>query len=52
MSRPELQATAGLVAGRMKDFEERGAKPHASTRARLANGLRAADLGRFGDEEG
>ena len=39
--RPELQAAAGPVAGRVKDFEERGAKPHATTRARLAKVLRA-----------
>jgi hypothetical protein len=39
MSRPELQHAAALVAGRVKDFEERGAKPHAATRGRLANVL-------------
>jgi hypothetical protein len=50
MTRLELQAAAGLVAGRVKDFEDRGAKPQAATRAKLAKVLRAPDLERFGDE--
>jgi hypothetical protein len=50
MSRPELQAAAGLVPGRVKGFEERGAKPHATTRDMPARVLRAPDLEWFGDE--
>jgi transcriptional regulator with XRE-family HTH domain len=49
LSRQALQAAAGLVAGRVKDFEERGVKPWATTRARLAKVLRAPDLERFGE---
>jgi hypothetical protein len=50
LSRSEVQAAAGLAVGRLKSLEERGAKPRARTRARLAKVLRAPDLGRFGDE--
>jgi hypothetical protein len=49
MNRPELEAAAGLVPGRVKDFEERGVKPNPATLARLAKVLRAPDLQRFGD---
>jgi hypothetical protein len=52
MSRLELQAAAGLVVGRIKNLEERGAKPQARTRARLAKVLRAPHLERFGDKKG
>jgi hypothetical protein len=38
------------VAERVKDFEERGAKPQQATRAKLAKVLRAPNLERFGDE--
>jgi hypothetical protein len=51
MSRTELEAAAGLLNGRLKRFEERGVKPWASTRARLAKVLRAPDLERFGEEQ-
>jgi hypothetical protein len=50
MTRPELEAAAGLMPGRVKGFEERGVKPYPATRARLAKVLRAPDLERFGDE--
>jgi hypothetical protein len=52
MSRTELEAAAVLATGRVKGFEERGAKPWASTRARLAKVLRAPDLERFGGMKG
>jgi hypothetical protein len=39
-----------VSVGRIKDLEEGTAKPHATTRARLAKVLRAKDLERFGDE--
>jgi hypothetical protein len=50
MIRSQLETAAGLPAGVVKYFEERGVKPHASTRAKLAKVLRAPDLERFGDE--
>jgi transcriptional regulator with XRE-family HTH domain len=52
LTRKELEEAAGLGAGRAKEFEEGRAKPHASTRARLAKVLGAPDLERFGDEGG
>jgi hypothetical protein len=47
---PETATPAGLAAGRVKGFEERGVKPYPATRARLAKVLRAPDLERFGEE--
>ena len=52
LSRSEVQAAAGLAVGCLKNLEDRGAKPQARTRARLAKVLRAPDLERFGDERG
>jgi hypothetical protein len=46
------RVAAELGTGHAKDFEERGAKPQARTRARLAKVLRAPDLERFGDGDG
>jgi hypothetical protein len=48
--RTELEAAAGVPAGRIRLFEDGTAKPHASTGARLAKALRAPDLQRFGEE--
>jgi hypothetical protein len=50
LSGSEVQAAAGLAVGRLKNLEDRGAKPQARTRAGLAKVLRAPDLERFGDE--
>jgi hypothetical protein len=47
LTRKELQEAAGLATGRVRDFEEGGAKPHASTWARQARVLGAPDLERF-----
>jgi hypothetical protein len=51
LTRKELEEAAALGTGRAKDFEERGAKPQAATRARLAKALGAPDLERFGDDD-
>jgi hypothetical protein len=50
LTRTQLQAATGLAPGAVKNLEERGAKPWAVARARLAKVLRAPDLERFGDE--
>jgi hypothetical protein len=49
LSRSEVQAAAGLAVGRLKNLEDRGAKPQQRTRPRLAKVLRAPDLERFGE---
>jgi hypothetical protein len=51
MIRSQLEAAAGLPAGVVKYFDERGVKPHASTWAPLAKALRAPDLERLGREQ-
>jgi hypothetical protein len=51
LTRTQLQAAAGLGLAAVKDFEERGVKPWAAKRARLAKVLRAPDLERFGGEQ-
>jgi hypothetical protein len=50
LTRTGLEAAAGLAPGRVKEFEERGVKPHQSARLRLARVLAAPDLARFDDE--
>jgi hypothetical protein len=52
MIRSQLEAAAGLPAGVVKYFEERGVNPHARTRWRLAKMLGAPDLEGFDTSEG